>query len=365
MSDKREIRIGERLYSRWFLEQEAGQRTLSFAYREKLPVICLCNTIPMHIAKRQKFFIRKNPGTGALHHIDCPSFTQDYDERVVTESPKHSVVRDGAQITVIVGFEPPYLPGTHPVHVDIKNGISLAHLLGLIWRESGFNIHPTKSMLNTMDFGEHVQRVSEKIELAGIGQLRRFFVAPHAFDANHKNHANEREKLIDSFSDVHGSGRFMVIGIVKSCLLTHNKNTLIHLKYMPEYPFICHEQVKVDMERAAMGDRCDIILLCSVRKRGQYLIVDDIALLSVFKNRMLPIAHLSDFSLTSYLLNAGRKFIKPISANGVLLDGAFLTDCEGGCRIVFQPTHQSNTLVVGEEAGELKLPIQKVRQPHE
>lgn len=61
------------------LTTERGKQLLSVAYNEKHQVMCSCmgdsieDYIPMHIMKRRKTLtIRRNPGTNALHHPECP-----------------------------------------------------------------------------------------------------------------------------------------------------------------------------------------------------------------------------------------------------------------------------------------------------
>lgn len=366
MSDKRHYKIGERLYSRWYLEQSSGQRILALAYCDKLPVICTCNNVPMHIAQGRTYYLKRNPGTGPLHRSDCSLFSQDDIEQqhaipVVTQ--KNSLVRDGKQIKVLMGFNSPYLPGKLSVAKDVEHGLSLEHLLGLIWREAAFNLFPQRRSAAVGWFMDLVMSVAARIELCGAGLLKEYLLIPHEFDANFQNHMKGRERWLKLF-DAETHGHFMAMGFVKSHSLTQKKNTLVHLKNMPEFPFILDGQYDSALGMAAMDGLCDIVMLCVAKKSGAYIVVEDVALLSVMHKGLLPIAHHLDYQLAERLIGEKRRFIKPISTNGSIMDGAFLTDCKDGCRIVFTQTQQSNSIMVGNSVNQVELP-ERLKKPQE
>lgn len=353
-----EIRIGDRLYSRWFLEQDSGQRALAYAHREKIEVVCLCNNIPMHVAHAKNYFLRRNPGTGSLHATSCPSFTQDDIEVGPAHTVKHQAVeRDNGTIKILPGFPVPHFAGITPPSSS-PDGLTLVDLLRLLWREAGLNIWRDTAAVRDWEFvREKLDTAAGRVMLRGNGGMGRFILIPRPFDANKVDElTQERDVWLTKFRMPATGGVFIVAGILKSHSQTRNNNTSIQIKHMAEKQIICATDIAAQIEAATIGGACSVFVLASVRCSGQYLIGDKVALLSVTRKEMLPVAHKADLLLTELLVERGRHFIKPISINGGELDGAFLTDCAGGKRIGFKGAAPAGAISVSIDLLGLELP---------
>lgn len=353
-----EIRIGDRMYSRWFLEHNSGQRALAYAHREKLDVICLCNNVPMHVAHAKSYFLRRNPGTGSLHATDCPSFTQDDIEvdRGHAEQHHQAVERANGNIKVLPGFPVPHFAG-FPTHSASPDGLMLPELLRLLWREAGLNLWRDTKLVRDWAFVRgKLEDAACRIMLHDNNRIGRFLLLPKPFDANMVDALKqERGTWLRKFRTPAPSGVFLVAGILKGHSQTRNNNTSINIKHMAEEQIICQAALGARIDAASFGGACSVFVLASVKCSGQYLIGEDVALLSVMRNEMLPIAHDADIALTRLLVERGRCFIKPISANGGELDGAFLTDCAGGRRIGFKGSAPAGAIEVSRDLAGLEL----------
>lgn len=353
-----EIRIGDRMYSRWFLEQDSGQRALSFAHREKAEVVCLCNNVPMHVAHAKSYFLRRNPGTGSLHATSCPSFTQDDIEVDVPARavPHQAIERDNSSIKISPAFLVPHFAGLQPPAAS-PDGLALLNLLRLMWREAGLNIWRDTKVVRDWPFvREKLDGAAEHFILNGNGGMWRFLLIPKSFDANKVDTlTQEREAWLTKFRSPAPGGVFLVAGILKGYSQTRNNNTSIQIKHMAEEQIICPPEIGARLDAASYGG-CSVFVLASVKCSGQYLIGDEVALLSVTRNEMLPVAHAADLALTKLLVERGRRFIKPISASGGELDGAFLTDCAGGKRIGFKGSAPTGSIEIARDLSGLNIP---------
>lgn len=123
------VRVGTRTYLRSTLDDldhGAGQTALAWAYRMEVAPVCLCRAdgIPMHVARtpRGRFCLKRNPGSGASHHIECLSFSLD--DASTSSGPSESTSAPNAH-------------GARPGHSG------LSKLLRRLWRETRFNCwHP-------------------------------------------------------------------------------------------------------------------------------------------------------------------------------------------------------------------------------
>lgn len=355
-----EIRIGDRMYSRWFLEQDSGQRALSFAHRDKAEVVCLCNNVPMHVAHAKNYFLRRNPGTGSLHATNCPSFTQDDIEGGHT-AHHQAVERDNGTIKVLPGFPIPHFAGIQPPDAS-PDGLALPNLLRLLWREAGLNIwRDCKAVRDWAFVRDKLESAAVNFLLHGNGGLGRFLLLPKPFDSNKVDVlTQERATWIKKFRLPAPGGVFLVAGVLKDHSLTRNNNTSIHIKHMAEAQIICPPEIGARLDAASLGGISNVFVLARVKCSGQYLIGDEVALLSTTHNEMLPVAHAADLALTKMLVGQGRRFIKPISANGDELDGVYLTDCNGGRRVGFNGSAPAGAIVVPLDLSGVVLPAASV-----
>lgn len=345
------------MYSRWFLEQDSGQRALAYAHREKVDVSCLCNNVPMHVAHAKSYFLKRNPGTGSLHATNCPSFTQDDIEAGPVQAAHHKAIeRDKGSINVLLGFPGPHFAGILPPAAS-PDGLTLPGLLRLLWREAGLNIwRDTKAVHDWAFVREKLESAAGHFMLYGNGGINRFLLMPKPFDAGKANAlTQEREAWLKKFRAPTPGGSFLLAGMLRGHSRTRNNNTSIQIGHMADQ-IICPTELGTRLDAACYDGACGIFVLISVKCSGQYLIGEDVALLSVTRNEMLPVAHDADLALTKLLVEQGRRFIKPISASGGELDGAFLTDCTGGRRIGFKGSTPAGGIEVMRDLSELSLP---------
>lgn len=123
------VRVGTRTYLRSTLDDldhGAGQAALAWAYRMEVAPVCLCRAdgIPMHVARtpRGRYCLKRNPGSGASHHIECLSFSLD--DATSSSAPIESTPAANARV-----------PKPGPT--------VLSKLLRRLWRETRFNCwHP-------------------------------------------------------------------------------------------------------------------------------------------------------------------------------------------------------------------------------
>jgi hypothetical protein len=354
---KDEIKIGERMYSRWWLSTPKGQHTLAYAHAKEMDVTCLCRPsgVAMHVAHAKTYFLRRNPGSGHLHATSCPAYDKDEPTPAISAAnvtePKFSkpVERDSIGVQIIPAFS----LGEHS-----KDGLPLDDLLRLLWREARLNVWAAnKDKRDWATIQSCLEARASRISIRGAGLLSDHLLIPKPFVVER---ADELKHSRLEWLKLH-VGTILVGGIVREHAPTHKNNLRILIKHLPEFPLITKSEYAAEIAACEHQGNAFVFVLAVAKFNGDYFYAEECAFISISKDEALPLSEIGDGLLVDYLRREKRNFLKPIGSCGTELSGMYLTDCKDGVRVCLsEPAFSDHQVVLLSQtdiqAGVAKLP---------
>lgn len=249
----------------WLETTDQGQSILACAYSEKGRARCQCRPegVEMYVAKKNRYFLARMPGTGSSHLPGCRSYSlpakfsglSDYSDSAIRSRAdgiaciaiNFNLSRFDKDRTTLNGDAHSGRPRR-----EKRDSLSLLGLLHYLWDEAELNrwVPKMAGKRNWAVVRHHLNQAAEKVETKGLQLASRLFM-PEQFDKAKAAAINERHVAAIKAIVPGGEDRvvkfMLVLGAVKSIEKSEfgRKITLFHL---PNHPIWLREKAAVQME---------------------------------------------------------------------------------------------------------------------
>ena len=339
------------------VDTDTGQQALTAAHTLRARVECRCR-IPapeMYIAATAgKFIVKRMPGTGPDHAVDCPAFLPPEElsglaqvkDAAITEDP------DDGTTTLKLGFPmrknskarpAPEMTGGKATEAKVApRKLTITSVLHFLWHEADLG-----KWYPAMDGKRYWGVVHAALRRAGAGKvvkgqdLSRILYVPEYFKADRKAEiASRRNRIFANLRPVgRGATPFgLVVAEFKGTEPTAH-GARFRFKHAPDCPFFADADLHKKFEKVfadklglleAMGQGHAIVIASfSIAKAG-YPVLQEIGMMLVTDN-WIPFEGLRELEVLSVLTEQKRAFQKQLRfnlladapiASAVLLDTA-------------------------------------------
>jgi len=325
----------------WLENQSAAaQPLLRAAWNAHTPVCCGCRAegVPMHIARRGAFVLKRNPRTGKLHDASCPSYAADgafgraanADWREPDSGGRVRVPLATPLYRLDGSGEPP--PGTANEALAVPTAartrgeqVALIELLHYLWHEAGFDLW-RPAMAGRRDWYSVrkfiLQAAAPVLVREGVELVEALFLPGRLLQAGQiEQQAHATAEL--EIRCRHERGRrhlALVLAEAKSCALSRFSH-LLRLKHAAGLAFWVHSRLWAGgLKRCPpaasilAGEPGRAIVLMSVeRTKDGNLNAVDLALMAT-SPEWIPILEVGERPLIEHLVEQNRAFVRPLLA---------------------------------------------------
>jgi hypothetical protein len=332
------IQFGETVRSRHWLDAHPEKlQSLLRQHKEKDHPLCLCRRqgIPLYIAKKQKYYLAKMPGTGPQHALDCPLYEPELAHSGRRIYQHDAIIEQGEGVTNVKIDTPLGIRAQAPKsnqnnlsrkpneeHKTHRAGIKLLGLLHLIWEKAGFNRwHPhMEGHRSYRQIYKFIQQASEAIIVQNQPLLSHLYV-PLPFRSNNaalieSDTTTLLEQLLISPEGL--QKRMLVIGMVKA--FKYSKHGVgIKLAHAPfKYTFWMDtdtvqryaQSYNPDLKKPK-GDVLVFVIMTVEKTAYDNFKVVRIASMDTTRN-FIPIDSSYEGRVCDQLIHEKRMFIKPL-----------------------------------------------------
>lgn len=344
----------------WLLDNEDATQAILAKYKaQNIQPHCECSSHKpqMYIAKRNRYYLARNPGTGALHTPNCPSFeVEDTDSgKMVYEN---GVIRNNNDGSISVKLLSPLshahverpqrleqdLDAKAPPPVrnasDKREAMSLSGLLALLWETAELNrwIPGFAGKRYWFIVRKRLLEAAESMTAKRMNLAEVLYIPEH-FHESSKNAIEQRRK--ETFTRImkttRSTVRYMVtLGRIRKISL-QDETVAINLGHLDDnIVFWGGKHIVRRIERTPVMDIMEndelgrsLFTIMVVRKEeNESLSILDIGFMTT-DHRFLPQYTQEDHELTDKLVEGKRTFIKSVrydAHKGVVTPEYLLTD---------------------------------------
>lgn len=215
--------------ARWLLDTRPGQDLLSRIHGSENFPQCLCTAAGIGMSVRRSgnyYFLARLPGTGHLHHPDCPSYATDSFYSGLSHYPA-GVVTDACNGRSLVRLAPASPPTDHN-----SLQMSLTGLLHLLLADGELN-RWTKGQPSSWAYAAHaIRRAAQFIDLAPTGPLDARLLVPDPYD---RDNPSANDDALVEFLASQNSPKFVLAPFKQFDV--HEKGGRLSLKHLARTRF--------------------------------------------------------------------------------------------------------------------------------
>lgn len=320
-----------------------------YAAKSGTPSLCLCQDIPvrMYIARfGERFILKRWPGSGASHAIDCARFEPPEDAsgmaKLAGKAIKTDTLTGSAHLSL--GFPLERVPRAQkppPSAVedvralselsddavpDVSSKLSLRGLLHFLWQEAGLNRwRPEVTEKRTWYTVQPQLLAAAGNMVVRDAPLSQRILVPSPFDKEAKDRqARDRTALISSVASDREKRRLLLFLVEIKAFEESAYGWKFTAKHMPERAFFMHKALyqstmsRFKFDVGAFAEKPENTHLMgigtmSVSSAGN-INVEDVVLM-VVEEHWLPFLSLHEHLVIDHSVSTHRKFVKPMKFN--------------------------------------------------
>ncbi|WP_170432304.1 DUF1173 family protein [Ruegeria arenilitoris] len=323
------------------VDSETGQRALTAAHNAGTRVKCVCRTPSpeMYIAATTgKFIVKRMPGTGPDHAIDCPSFLAPEELSGLAQIQASAITEDpdDGTTTLKLGFPlrknsksrtAPEQTGAKPTEAKVApRKLTITSVLHFLWHEADLgNWYPRMEGKRFWGVIHYALRRAAAAKIVNGQDLSRILYVPEYFKLDDKSQIAARRNRV--FANLRPAGRGatpfgLVISEYKGKEITPHGARFI-FKHAPDCAFFADKDLSKKFDKVfgeqlllleAMGSGHAILIASfSIAKAG-YPVLHEIGVMLVTDN-WIPFEGLRDLDVLTALTEQSRAFQKQMRFN--------------------------------------------------
>ena len=319
---------------------------------ERPRCLCVAGGVEMYVAFHRRYVAKRMPDTGPRHHPRCPSFDPGAEASGRGELAHDAVVERGdGSVELRVDFpwcrQPRQIAITMPpveraVVTTADRCLSLRGLAHFLLERAGFNrwSPAMAGKRNQAVLHKYLLRAAEQVTVKGLTLAERFYVPEPFSEATRAAVADRRRARLRVLTPrADGQAPLaLLIGEYKDAESVP-AGRRIWVRHMPDTPLFIGEATWLRFARsfetilaardADQAHPVRLILVALLRSRLAYAYEIDSACLLMATRDWIPVEGLHELPLLTALVDAQRRFIKPLRydatcaaglANVLLLD---------------------------------------------
>ncbi|MFF0494582.1 DUF1173 family protein [Nocardia sp. NPDC004068] len=311
---------------------------LALAHRDRERPECLCapsetGGVPMYIARiRDRFHVKRMPGTGPDHAPDCPSWCPPPEVSglsavlgtAVCDQPDLGTTRLGLGFALTRrGTRAPDGASSSDTAPDTGSQLSLRGLLHYLWDEAGLT-RWTPVLAGKRHWGVVRARLLDAAETKSAKghPLTDLLYIPETFSSTRKSEiAARRATALARLTGRDGQRKLMLlIGEVKAIRPTRFGRSAVIIKHLPDFPLLLDRDLHAHLERTfatelqlrqALSDSHLILLATFTLSQVGLALADAAAMMTVTRD-WIPFETVTEYALIGALTAQRRRFVKSL-----------------------------------------------------
>lgn len=318
---------------------------------ERPRCLCVPGGVEMYVAFHRRYLAKRMPDTGSRHHPSCPSYEPAPQQSGLGELVGDAVMETGGSVELRVDFAWSRQAGgratggrrqADPGEVQATlRRMSLRALTHFLFERAGFNRwSPAMDGKRTQGvLHKYLMQAAEQVNAKGIALRERLHV-PEPFNETRRIEVAQRRRerlgvLLPHDGVMPLAMVLAELKLAEACPGGYR----VWLKHMPDAPLLASAQTWQRIVRtyaaileardADHGQRVRTVMATLIRARREHTYEIDTAMLMLASEQWIPIEGVHELPLVQALVDARRRFIKPLRydavraaafANALLLD---------------------------------------------